>query len=136
MPHPTGTEWNTLAVRYGLRQFMTTLLEWNPAVAQKWLQVGERALSLSMASQKAAPDDGLWAYVGEAQQASPWHQALRQTVDEAAKLVDSKVDPSSARLNQVDAAAACHSIVARPGGRVRGMPFPPETANSYRSYFP
>jgi DNA-binding transcriptional MerR regulator len=28
-------QWNQLAVRYGLRQFMTTLLEWNPAVAQK-----------------------------------------------------------------------------------------------------
>jgi MerR family transcriptional regulator, thiopeptide resistance regulator len=86
------TEWNTLTVRYGLRQVMTTLLEWNPAVAQKWLQVGERALSLSM----AWPDDGLWAYFGAAQQASPWHQALKQTADEAAKLVDSKVNPSSA----------------------------------------
>jgi DNA-binding transcriptional MerR regulator len=90
------TEWNALAVRYGLRQFLTTLLEWNPAVAQKWLQVGERALSLSMASQEAAPDDGLWAYFGAAQQASLWHQALGQTADEAAKLMDSKVDPSSA----------------------------------------
>jgi hypothetical protein len=49
-----------------------------------------------MASQEAAPDDGLWAYFGAAQQASPWHQALGQTADEAAKLVDSKVDPSSA----------------------------------------
>lgn len=90
------TEWNALAVRYGLRQFMATLIEWNPAVAQKWLQVGERALSLSMASQQAAPDEGLWAYFGAAQEASPWHQALRQTADEAAKLVESKVDPSSA----------------------------------------
>jgi len=90
------TEWNALAVRYGLRQFLTTLLEWNPVVAQKWLQVGERALSLSMASQEAAPDDGLWAYFGAAQQASLWHQALGQTADEAAKLMDSKVDPSSA----------------------------------------
>jgi hypothetical protein len=42
------------------------------------------------------PDDGLWAYFGAAQEASPWHQALRQTTDEAAKLVDSKLDPSSA----------------------------------------
>ncbi|HEY0341913.1 MAG TPA: MerR family transcriptional regulator [Steroidobacteraceae bacterium] len=89
-------EWNSLAVRYGLRQFMATLIEWNPAVAQKWLQVGERALSLSMASQEAAPDDGLWAYFGAAQEASPWHQALRQTADEAEKLVAGKADPSSA----------------------------------------
>jgi hypothetical protein len=66
---PTGstpTEWNALAIRYGLRQFMATLIEWNPAIAQKWLQVGERALSLSVASQETAPDDGLWAYFGAA----------------------------------------------------------------------
>ena len=90
------TEWNTLAVRYGLRQFMATLLEWNPVVAQKWMQVGERTLSLSIASQQAGPDDGLWAYFGAAQEASPWHQTLTQTADEAAKLVENKVDPSSA----------------------------------------
>ena len=55
------TEWNALAVRHGLRRHMATLIEWNPVVAQKWLQVGERALSRSIA---AAPDDGLWAYFG------------------------------------------------------------------------
>ena len=87
-------QWNQLAVRYGLRKFMTTLLEWSPAVAQKWLQVGERALSRSMASQEAARDDGLWAYFGAAQEASPWHQALRQIADEAAKLAESSVDAS------------------------------------------
>lgn len=87
------TEWNALAVRYGLRQYMATLIEWNPVVAQKWLQVGERTLSRSIAS---APDDGLWAYFGAAQAASPWHQALGQTADEAAKLAASKMDPSSA----------------------------------------
>jgi DNA-binding transcriptional MerR regulator len=90
------TEWNALAVRYGLRQFMTTLLEWNPAVGQKWLQVGERAMSRSMASQQAAPDDGLWAYFGAAQEASPWHQALKQTADEAANLLERGVEPSAA----------------------------------------
>jgi DNA-binding transcriptional MerR regulator len=90
------TEWNTLAVRYGLRQFMATLIEWNPAVAQKWLHVGESALSLSITSHEAEPEDGLWAYFSAAQEASPWHQALRQAADEAAKLVESKVDPSSA----------------------------------------
>ena len=87
------TEWNALAVRHGLRRHMATLIEWNPVVAQKWLQVGERALSRSIA---AAPDDGLWAYFGAVQAASPWHQALNQTVDEAAKLAESKIDTSSA----------------------------------------
>jgi DNA-binding transcriptional MerR regulator len=89
-------EWNALAVRYRLRHFMTTLLEWNPAVAQKWLQVGERSMSRSMASQQAAPDDGLWTYFSAAQEASPWHQALRQTADEAAKLLEADVEPSAA----------------------------------------
>jgi len=90
------TEWNALAVRYGLRNFMATLLEWNPAVGQKWLQVGERAMSLSMASQQTAPDEGLWAYFGSAQEASPWHRSLRETADAAAKLAASGVDPFSA----------------------------------------
>jgi DNA-binding transcriptional MerR regulator len=89
-------QWNQLAVRYGLRKFMTTLLEWNPAVAQKWLQVGERAMSRSIASQQAAPDEGLWAYFGAAQEASPWHRALQQIADEAAKLTESRVDACSA----------------------------------------
>ena len=89
------TEWNTLAVRHGLRNFMAQLLEWNPAVAQKWLQVGERAMALRVASQQASPDDGLWAYFGAAQEASPWHRALRETADAAAKLVESGVEPFS-----------------------------------------
>ena len=107
-------QWNQLAVRYGLRQFMTTLLEWNPAVAQKWLQVGERALSRSMASQQAAPDEGLWAYFGAAQEASPWHQALRQIADEAVKLAESRVDTSSgpamALANQLTRICTDHSL--------------------------
>lgn len=87
------TEWNALAVRYGLREYMAALNEWNPVVAQKWLRVGERALSFSVAT---APDEGLWAYFGAAQAASPWHQALKQTADEAAKLSQSRTEPSSA----------------------------------------
>jgi hypothetical protein len=57
------------------------------------MAAGERALSRSIA---AAPDDGLWAYFGAAQAASPWHQALNQAADEAAKLAEGKMDPSSA----------------------------------------
>lgn len=86
------TEWNALAVRYGLRQFMATLIEWNPTVGQKWVQVGEHALSHSITLQETAPSGGVWAYFGAAQEASHWNQALRQTADEAAKLVDSNVD--------------------------------------------
>lgn len=90
------TDWNALAVRYGLRRFMTMVLEWNPGVGRKWLLVGERALSRSMASPQTAPEDGLWDYFRAAQEASPWQQALTPTADEAAKLIERKVDPSSA----------------------------------------
>ena len=118
---PAGTEaqaliveWNQLAVRHELRRFMTTLLEWNPAVGQKWLQVGERAMSRSMASQQSAPDDGLWAYFGAAQEASPWHQALRPVADEAAKLAESSVDassaPATAVANRLRTICADHSL--------------------------
>ena len=107
-------EWNVLAVRYGLRQFMATLIEWNPAVAQKWLQIGERALSLSMTQQQAASDDSLWAYFIAAQEASPWHQALRQTAEEAAKLAEGKVDqssaPGAALANRVIRICSDHSL--------------------------
>jgi MerR family transcriptional regulator, thiopeptide resistance regulator len=95
-PQALITEWNALAVRYGLRDFMTRLLEWNPVVAQKWLQVGERSLSRSMASGEAPPDDGLWSYFGAVQEASAWHRALRKTADEASKLVESGAESSSA----------------------------------------
>ena len=108
------TEWNAIAVRYGMRKFMATLIEWNPAVAQKWLQVGERALSLSTASQEATPDDGLWTYFGAAQEASPWHQALSLVADQATKLAESKVDPSSTHAMALvkDVARICsdHSL--------------------------
>ena len=89
------TEWNALAVRHGLRQFMANLVEWNPAVAQKWLQVGERAISISTTQQQANTEDGLWTYFSAAQEASPWHQALKQIADEAIKLIEGKVDSTS-----------------------------------------
>jgi MerR family transcriptional regulator, thiopeptide resistance regulator len=88
-------QWNEIAVRCGLRKFMAEMLEWNPSVAQKWLDVGERALSRSVSSQPAAPDEGLWAYFGAAQEASPWYRALTQVADEAATLVERKLGSSS-----------------------------------------
>ncbi len=90
------TEWNALAVRCGLRAFMAALLGWNPAIAQKWLQVGERAMSLRMAPQRAAADVGLWAYFGAAQEAAPWHRALREITNDAAELAEGSIGPDSA----------------------------------------
>jgi MerR family transcriptional regulator, thiopeptide resistance regulator len=107
-------EWNALAVRCGLRQFMATLLEWNPAVAQKWLQVGERALALSTSAQQTAADDGLWGYFVAAQEASPWYKALIQTAEEAAKLVERRVDassaPAAALANRLTLICSDHSL--------------------------
>src|SRR5215470_6784902 len=53
------------------------------------------ALSLRTPDQ-AAPDDCLRGYFGAAQEASPWHQALTQTADDAATLVERRVEASSA----------------------------------------
>ena len=89
------TDWNALAVRHGLRNYMATLLEWNPVVAQKWFRVGERAMARSMTAEQGASDEGLWAYFGAAQEASPWHRALTQITLEAAKLAERKVNPTS-----------------------------------------
>jgi DNA-binding transcriptional MerR regulator len=133
------TEWNTLAVRCGLRRFMATLLEWNPAIGQKWLQVGERAMSLSMTSQQTAPDGGLWAYFGAAQEASPWHRALQETAVEAAKLVESKVDPTSASAmalaNRLARICSDHSlgeplVYARWAGALQFRKSPDENART------
>jgi hypothetical protein len=49
-----------------------------------------------MASQQAVQDDGLWAYFGAAQAASPWHRALEQTVSKASKLAESTTSQLSA----------------------------------------
>jgi len=107
-------EWNALAVRYRLRGFMTTLLEWNPAVAQKWLQLGESAISRSLAPQQAARDEDLWAYFGAAQAASPWHQALEQAVNEASRLAESTMSPLSAPAlvlaNRISKICSDHSL--------------------------
>lgn len=108
------TEWNTLAVRYGLRQFMTALLEWNPELGQKWLQLGERLLSRRLAPQQAMPDDGLWTYFAAAQAASPWHLAIEQTVEEAAQLAEGIMDkssaPAAALANRISRICADYSL--------------------------
>jgi DNA-binding transcriptional MerR regulator len=86
-----------LAVRSGAYNFSATLFEWNTPLALKWMQIGERLMSKRIvSSQSAAPDGALAAYVRAAQVASPWHRALEPMVDEAAMLVDKKVQPSAA----------------------------------------
>jgi hypothetical protein len=89
-------QWNEIALRYGLRNTMVALLEWNASIARKWLDVGEHTLSQTAASGKAAPERALWNYFRAAVEASAWHQRLMQIVDEAATLIEKKVGRSSA----------------------------------------
>ncbi len=85
---------NELAVQYGLRDLPASMFEWNAPLAQKWLQMSERAAWRS--SESATPDEDLLAYFYAVRAASPWHRALGPIVDEAAKLMDKKTQPFAA----------------------------------------
>jgi DNA-binding transcriptional MerR regulator len=85
---------NELAVQYGLRNFSASMFEWNGPLAEKWMQVGERAAWGAKSSGSATPED-LVAYFRAARAASPWHRALGPIVDEAAELADKKAQPSA-----------------------------------------
>jgi len=105
---------NEIAVRYGLRNHMASMHEWNAPVAQKWLQMAERLMPQVVSPQSTSPDEDLPAYLRAAQVASPSHRALEPIVDEAAVLVEKKAQPSAAavqalvdRLRQI---CADHSL--------------------------
>jgi len=90
-------QWNEIALRYRLRNTMLELMQWNAAVARKWLNVGERALSRTQnPTTPVAPDHGLWSYFVAAVKASGWHQTLIRIVDEAGVLMEKKSAPASA----------------------------------------
>jgi hypothetical protein len=83
---------NDLCVRYKMRELPAAMFEWNTSLAEKWLQMGERAAWRS--AESLAPDADLLAYFYAIRAASPWHSVLAQIVDEAAKLAGKKVRPS------------------------------------------
>lgn len=90
-------QWKDMALRHRLRDTMLAMLNWNTDIAGKWLDVGERALSRTTSSaQSAAPGRDLWSFFREAVEASDWHQAVMQVVDDAITLVEKKAGPSSA----------------------------------------
>ena len=90
-------EWNQIVVRSQVRNRRAAMLEWNPSIALRWAEISDRALLRTISSeQEATPDQGLWAYFRAAQAAAPWHQALTHVTEEAAKLMDGKVEPASA----------------------------------------
>ncbi|MGH8141155.1 MAG: hypothetical protein ACREU2_01345 [Steroidobacteraceae bacterium] len=87
---------NELAVRYGLRNHLAALLEWNTPVALKWIQFAERLSPRIIPSESNAPVEALRAFGRAAEVASPWYRALEPIVEEAAVLVDKKEHPSAA----------------------------------------
>jgi MerR family transcriptional regulator, thiopeptide resistance regulator len=90
-------EWNQIVVRCQVRNRRAAMLEWNPSIALRWAEISARTLLRGISSeQETTPDQGLWAYFRAAQAAAPWHQALTHVTEEAAKLMDGKVDPASA----------------------------------------
>jgi len=74
--------------RYGLLNFQNARLEWNPSIGQKLWEVEARAYWVGMS-------DDFVAYMRAANAAAPWSRALTQLTDEATKLVEQKVAPSS-----------------------------------------
>jgi hypothetical protein len=88
-------QWNQTALRYQLRKTMLELMEWNASIAQKWFDVGRRALTRSVSSVETAAADEVWAYFIMGVKASSWSQALDRLLEEAAVLSKETVASSS-----------------------------------------
>ena len=58
-----------LAVQYGLRDLPAAMFEWNPSLAERWLQMSERAAWRS--TESVTPDADLLAYFYAIRAASP-----------------------------------------------------------------
>lgn len=72
------------------------LYEWNPALAQKWAEVGQRILSRRISAEQGAATDGdFMDYLNAAREAAPWSLAIANVTDEAAKLAETNVQPAS-----------------------------------------
>lgn len=74
--------------RYGLLKFQNARFEWNSSIGQKLWEVEARVFWVGM-------NDDFAVYLRAANAAATWSKALMQITDEAAKLVEQKVDPTS-----------------------------------------
>ncbi|HWM68042.1 MAG TPA: MerR family transcriptional regulator [Steroidobacteraceae bacterium] len=74
--------------RYGVFKLHAAMLEWNPSITRKYFEIGARGYWVGMS-------DDFVAYLRAANAAAPWSKALTQVTDEATKLVEQKVEPSS-----------------------------------------
>lgn len=78
-----------LGGRYGLLKMQNARFEWNPSIGQKVWEVQARSYWVGMT-------DDFAAYLRAANAAAPWSKALTQLADEATKLVEQKVERTSA----------------------------------------
>jgi len=74
--------------RYSLSKFQNARFEWNPSIGQKLWEVEACAYWVGI-------NEDFAAYLRAASAAAPWSKALTQVTDEAMKLVEQKVEPTS-----------------------------------------
>jgi len=107
--------------RYGLLKMRNARFEWNPSIGQKLSEVQARAYWVGMS-------DDFAAYLRAANAAAPWSKALTQVADEATKLVEQKVGPTSERgqalAKRLALICSDHSL-GDPLGYARWAPYSP-----------
>jgi DNA-binding transcriptional MerR regulator len=110
-----------VSARYGLWKFQNARFEWNPSIGQKLWEVEARAYWVGI-------NDDFAAYHRAANAAAPWSKALMQVIDEATKLVEQKVQPTSepgqALAKRLAHICSDHSL-GDPLGYARRTPYHP-----------
>jgi DNA-binding transcriptional MerR regulator len=87
-----------LMTKHRVRERLVELMEWNPAVARKYIRVGERFRNRIMAEEKALSDPSgksLFGFFVAALGASKAGQGFREILEEAKSLCKQKLPPSS-----------------------------------------
>jgi DNA-binding transcriptional MerR regulator len=87
-----------LMAKHRVREQLVELMEWNPAVARKYIRVGERFRTRIMAEEKALSDPtgkSLFGFFVAALGASKAGQSFREILEEAKSLSRQKLPPTS-----------------------------------------
>jgi MerR family transcriptional regulator, thiopeptide resistance regulator len=87
-----------LMLKHGVREQIVALMEWNPALTRKWMEVGERSRDQAFAGEPGAPGPfgpALYRFFIAGMRASRPGQAVRPLVDEAELLIKQKLAPTS-----------------------------------------
>jgi DNA-binding transcriptional MerR regulator len=87
-----------LMTKHRVREQLVELMEWNPAVARKYIRVGERFRTRIMAEEKTLSDPSgksLFGFFVAALGASKAGQAFREVLEETRSLCKQKLPPTS-----------------------------------------